>query len=65
MLYIIYTLLNNLGIRTIKTELETKDDIKFNYKNLEKKSNQKWIINLFPLFIVTLFSNAGKINTKN
>ncbi len=55
MLYILNTLLNNLGIYTNRAELETKEDIEFNYKNLERKSNLRWVIKLFPLFLVTLF----------
>ncbi len=55
MLYIFNILLNNLGIFTIKKEFETKADIEFNYNNTEKKSNLKWVIKLFPLFLVTLF----------
>tara|TARA_Y100001968_G_scaffold168779_1_gene154599 strand:- start:209 stop:886 length:678 start_codon:yes stop_codon:yes gene_type:complete len=51
MLYILNILLDNKGICTINT----KDDIEFNYKNIEKKSNFKWIKKLFPLFLVTLF----------
>ena len=55
MLYIFNILFNNQGICTIKTELYTKDDIEFSYKNLEKKSNFKWVVKLFPLFLVSLF----------
>ncbi len=55
MLNIFNILLNDLDIRTIKIELETKNDIEFNYKNLEKKNNLKWVIKLFPLFLVSLF----------
>jgi len=55
MLYIFNVLLNNLGKCTIKTELKTTEDIEFNYKNLENKSNLKWVIKLFPIFLVTLF----------
>ena len=55
MLYILNILLNNLEICKIKTKIETKDDIEFNYKNLEDRSNLKWFIKLFPLFLVTLF----------
>lgn len=55
MIYIFNILLNIQGVCILKTELETKVDIEFNHKNLEKKSNLKWIINLFPLFLITLF----------
>ena len=55
MLYIFNILLNKQGIYTIKNELDNKNDIEFNYKYLEKKSNFKWVKKLFPLFLVTLF----------
>ncbi len=55
MLYIFNILLNNQGICTIKTEHNSNDNIKFKYNNLDKKSNLKWLIKLFPLFLVTLF----------
>ncbi len=55
MLYIFNVILKNLGTCTSETEIESKDDIEFNHRNLEKKTNLKWVINLFPLFLVTLF----------
>ena len=55
MLYIFNILLDKQVIYTIKNELDNKNDIEFNYKYLEKKSNFKWVEKLFPLFLVTLF----------
>ena len=56
MLYIFNILLNKLNIYKIKSEIKNnKDDIEIKYKNLDKKSNLKWIINLFPLLLITLF----------
>ncbi len=55
MLYIFNILLNRLGISKIKAESKDKVDIAFNNKNLEEKSNLKWLIKLFPLFLITLF----------
>jgi len=55
MLYIFNILINKLDIYKIKNIIEIKDDKEFNYQNLEKKSNLKWVIKLFPLFLVTLF----------
>ncbi len=53
MLYIFNILLNNLGI--YKTKFKIKDDIGVKYRYLEKESNFKFVIRLFPLFLVTLF----------
>ena len=55
MLYIFHILLNNLGISTNEAKLDTADNIEFDIKNSEKKSNLKWVIRLFPLFLITLF----------
>ncbi len=55
MLYVFNILLNRLGISKIKAEPKNKFDIEFNYKNLDKKSNLKWVIKLFPLLLITLF----------
>jgi predicted MFS family arabinose efflux permease len=55
MLYIFHILLNNLGISKNEAKIETKDNIEFDIKNSEKKSNLKWFIRLLPLFLITLF----------
>ncbi len=55
MLYIFKILFNSLDISKIQAESKEKDDVAFNYKNIDKKSNLKWIIKLFPLFLITLF----------
>ena len=55
MLYIFNILLYKLNISRIKTVYKSKDDLEVKYKSIEKKSNQKWIINLLPLLLITLF----------
>ena len=55
MLYILNILLYNLKISRTKTVYKSKDDLEVKYKSIEKKSNQKWIINLLPLLLITLF----------
>ena len=55
MLYILNILLYKLNISRIKTVYKSKDDLEVKYKSIEKKSNKKWIINLLPLLLITLF----------
>ncbi len=55
MLYILTFLLNKKSILKIKSNLNFIDNLKSNNENLEVKSNSKWIINLLPLFLITLF----------
>ncbi len=55
MLFIFNILLKKLVICKNKTESKIRVDIKVKYKNLDKKSNIRWLINLFPLFLITLF----------
>ncbi len=55
MLYIFNILLNKLGVFKVKTELKIKDNKEVKDKYLEKKFNLKWVLKLFPLFLITLF----------
>jgi hypothetical protein len=55
MLYIFNFILNKQDIYKTKLDLMIKDDIVFNYNNLEKRSIPRWIIRLFPLLTITLF----------
>ncbi len=55
MLYILNILLYKLNISRIKTVYKSKEDLEVKYKSIENKSNQKWIINLLPLLLITLF----------
>ncbi len=55
MLYIVNILSSKLDIYKIKPKIKIKDDIEVSYNYLEKKSNLKWVIKLFPLLLITLF----------
>jgi len=55
MSYIFNILLKKQGIYKIRPDFKIKDDIEVKCKNIEKTSNLRWLIKLFPLFLVTLF----------
>ncbi len=55
MLYVLIILLNKLGISRNKIAFKIKDNLEVKYKSLEKRYNLKWIINLLPLLLITLF----------
>ncbi len=55
MLFIFKILLKKLVIYKIKADSKIREGLEVKYKNLEKKSNLRWLINLFPLFLITLF----------
>ena len=55
MLFIINTLLNREGIFKTKADLKIIDNIEIKNDNSEKKSFIKLIIDLLPLFLITLF----------
>ncbi len=55
MLYIFNILFNKLSINKIKTEFKIKDDIGFNHIYIDEYSNFKWLINLLPLLLITIF----------
>ena len=55
MLYIFYILINKLDINNNHNQLPVKDNIEFKCKYLEKQSNLKWLIKLFPLLLITIF----------
>ena len=55
MLYIFYILISKLSSHKVKIQLNIRNTIEKKYKSKEKKSNFKWVIKLFPLFLITLF----------
>ncbi len=55
MLFIINILIKKLFIFNIHKRIEKKDDIESKNTNIEKLKNSKWLIKLFPLFVITLF----------
>ena len=55
MLYIFCILISNIKLNKTNNQLKIKDDIEFKYKNVEKNSNQKWLMRLLPLFLITIY----------
>ena len=55
MLYICCILISNLKLNKANNQLKIKDDIELKYKNVEKNSNQKWLVRLLPLFLITIY----------
>ena len=55
MLYIFCILISNLKLNKANNQLKIKDDIEVKYKNVEKNSNQKWLMRLIPLFLITIY----------
>tara|TARA_Y100001968_G_scaffold176395_1_gene161611 strand:+ start:26 stop:1264 length:1239 start_codon:yes stop_codon:yes gene_type:complete len=55
MLFILNFLLNKLGIYKFKTDLKINSDIRSKYEYLDMKYNLKWITNLLPLLLISLF----------
>jgi len=55
MLYIFCILISNLKLNKANNQLKIKDDIELKYKNVEKNSNQKWLMRLIPLFLITIY----------
>ena len=55
MFYILNVLLNKKGIFKIKEDLKIINNIEIKNNNLGKKYDLRWIGNLFPLFLTTLF----------
>tara|TARA_Y100001968_G_scaffold78525_1_gene69812 strand:+ start:15 stop:704 length:690 start_codon:yes stop_codon:yes gene_type:complete len=55
MLFILNFLLNKQGIFKIKKDSKIIDSIEIKNKNLRKKYDLRWIGELIPLFLITLF----------
>ena len=55
MLYIFCILISNIKLNKANNQLKIKDDIELKYKNVEKNSNQKWLMRLIPLFLITIY----------
>ena len=55
MLYIFCILISNLKLNKANNQLKIKDDIELKHKNVEKNSNQKWLMRLIPLFLITIY----------
>jgi len=55
MLFIFNILLKKLFIYKIKVESKIRFEIEFKHEKLEKRTNKRLLINLFPLFLITLF----------
>jgi len=55
MLYIFCILISNIKLNKANNQLKIKDDIELKYKNVEKNSNQKWLMRLLPLFLITIY----------
>ena len=55
MLFILNFLLNKKDIFKIKKDLNTIDDIGIKNKSSGEKYDLRWILKLFPLFLITLF----------
>ncbi len=55
MLYIFYILLNNLKLFNYNEHLNTQNNKETKYKKSIKNKNFKWILNLTPLLLLTLF----------
>tara|TARA_Y100001968_G_scaffold9343_1_gene7872 strand:+ start:117 stop:1355 length:1239 start_codon:yes stop_codon:yes gene_type:complete len=55
MLYIFYILINKLEKYNTNSQYKIKDSIEIKYINSKKKHSMKWLIRLFPLFLITLF----------
>ena len=55
MLYIFNILTNMLYIYNVNDKVQIKRDIEFSYLDPKKKNNLKWVVNLLPLLLITLF----------
>ena len=55
MLYIFCNLMNKIDINMIYGQLQIKEALAIKHEIKEEKSNLKWLKNLFPLLLITLF----------